>query len=82
MSTDCNRSRIGIVQNQDRDGSGTVLDGIRDEWDRRLKMIQNARFLKQDEHEGTSHQLVDQLMGSISPKLVHKISLHILIRYP
>ena len=34
MSTDWNRSRIGIVQNQDRDGSGTVLDGIRDEWDR------------------------------------------------
>ena len=36
MSTDWNKSRIGIVQNQDRDGSGTVLDGIRDEWDRCL----------------------------------------------
>ena len=36
MSTDWNRSRIGIVQNQDRDGSGTVLDGNSAEWDRRL----------------------------------------------
>ena len=36
MSTDWNKSRIGIVQNQDRDGSGTVLDGNSAEWDRRF----------------------------------------------
>ena len=36
MSTDWNKSRIGIVQNQDRDGSGTVLDGNSAVWDRRL----------------------------------------------